>query len=81
MQEPVGARYQLEESQSQRDLGDDMLYKIFPKIQEKTLSVNCVTDAYVIDGIKAGVKTAHLRPLGVIQGKRNRRMNTYTHTP
>lgn len=48
-----------------------MLYKIFPKIQEKTLSVNYVTDAYVIDGIKAGVKPAHLRPLGKIQGKRN----------
>ena len=71
MQEPVGARYQLEESQSQRELGDDVLYKIFSKLKKKTLSVNYVTDAYVIDGIKAGVKPAHLRPLGKIQGKRN----------
>ena len=67
----MGARYQLEESQSQRELGDDVLYKIFSKLKKKTLSVNYVTDAYVIDGIKAGVKPAHLRPLGKIQGKRN----------
>ena len=56
----MGARYQLEESQSQRKLGDDMLYTIFSILKVKATS----QVLYVIYGIKAGVKPAHLWPLG-----------------